>query len=76
MNSWRFGGDLQFAEYFESMKSQMAALEAKTGMSRAAYAKWLVRKRRIDNQSSRITYMMEVAAKDRASGRESSAPER
>lgn len=69
VNSRRFGGDLQFGDYFESMKDQMAALEAKTGMSHATYAKWLVEKRRIDNQSNRIAYMMEVAAKDRASGR-------
>ncbi len=61
----RFGGDLQFAEYFEDMKLKMPALEAQTGMSRAGYLAWLQRKRRQDNQSNRITYMMEVAADDR-----------
>jgi len=44
----------------------MPTLEAQTGMSAASYAKWLTRKRRIDNQSNRIAYMMEVAADDRA----------
>ena len=62
----RFGGDLQFGSYFQSMKAQMLTLEAQTGMSAAAYAKWLTRKRRVDNQSNRIAYMMDVAADDRA----------
>jgi len=75
MSTGRFGGDLQVGEYFESMKSQMAALESKTGMSSAAYAKWLTAKRRSDNQSNRIEYMIGIAAQDRASGRELAAHE-
>jgi hypothetical protein len=65
MNTRRFGGDLQFAEYFDDMKLKMPALEGQTGMSSAKYGLWLQKKRRQDNQSNRIAYMMEVAAKDR-----------
>jgi hypothetical protein len=60
----RFGGDLQCAEYFEDMRQKLPLLEAQTGMSGEAYALWLQRKRRHDDQSNRITYMMEVAAQD------------
>jgi hypothetical protein len=66
----RFGGDLQFGEYFQSMKDQMATLESNTGMSKDRYIAWLHQKKRQDNQSNRIEYMRYVAAKDRASAEE------
>jgi hypothetical protein len=64
-SSRRFGGDLQFATYFDDMKRKMPELESLTGMSGRKYREWLQKKRRHDNQSNRIRYMMEVAAKDR-----------
>ena len=65
LDTRRFGGDLQCADYFEDMKRKMPILEAQAGMSRVEYASWLQKKRRHDNQSNRIAYMMEVAAGDR-----------
>ena len=65
LDTRRFGGDLQCAEYFEDMKLKMPILETETGMGREQYISWLKRKRRQDNQSNRIVYMMEVAARDR-----------
>ena len=65
LTTGRFGGDLQVGEYFDDMKVKMPALQAQTGMNRAAYSEWLHKRRRQDNQSNRIAYMMEVAAKDR-----------
>jgi hypothetical protein len=61
----RFGADLQFGAYFESMKDQMPTLESKTGMNREKYISWLRQKKRQDNQSNRIEYMRDVAANDR-----------
>lgn len=61
----RFGGDLQFAAYFDDMMRKMPELESLTGMSGRKYVAWLQEKRRHDDQSNRITYMMEVTAKDR-----------
>jgi hypothetical protein len=69
MSTRRFGGDLQLTEYFDDMKRKMPALEAQTGMSSAEYVVWLQKKRRHDNQSNRIAYMMDVAAKDRSASR-------
>jgi hypothetical protein len=62
----RFGADLQFGEYFQSMKNQMATLEATTGMTNDLYLAWLRKKKRQDNQSNRIEYMRDVAARDRS----------
>jgi hypothetical protein len=61
----RFGADLQFGAYFQSMKDQMPTLESKTGMNREKYISWLRQKKRQDNQSNRIEYMRDVAANDR-----------
>ena len=69
LDTGRFGGDLQCAEYFDDMKVKMPILEAQTGMGRERYISWLKRKRRQDNQSNRIVYMMEVAAEDRKANR-------
>lgn len=66
----RFGGNLQCAEYFEDMRQKLPLLEAQVGMSRLEYASWLQSKRHHDNQSNRITYMMEVAARDRRAERD------
>lgn len=63
----RFGADLQFGEYFQSMKDQMATLESNTGMSQERYIAWLHQKKRQDNQSNRIEYVRYVAAKERTS---------
>jgi hypothetical protein len=65
LDTRRFGGDLQCAEYFEDMMQKLPLLEAQAGMSGVEYASWLQKKRCHDNQSNRITYMMEAAARDR-----------
>jgi hypothetical protein len=62
----RFGGDLQFGSYFQSMKDQMATLEQNTGLNKERYIAWLLKKKRQDNQSNRIEYMRDVAASDRS----------
>lgn len=61
----RFGGDLQFGSYFQSMKEQMATLESRTGMNMERYISWITKKKRQDSQSNRIEYMRQVAANNR-----------
>jgi hypothetical protein len=64
MESKRFGGDFFCAEHFRDMKSRIPDLEKRTGASYADYREWLVKRKRIDNESNRIEWVIELQVED------------
>jgi hypothetical protein len=62
----RFYGEFICSGYFEDFKARYDSISAEVGMNQNEYQEWLVRKRRQDNQTNRIEYMMMVDALERA----------
>jgi hypothetical protein len=65
MRTKRFGADFVYGGYFADLRARYESISTELGMNPSEYRAWLVKKRRQDNQSNRILYMMDMDAKER-----------
>ena len=60
----RFSGEFICAEYFVDLKRRLPEIQLATGMKESDYRGWIKKKRRQDNDSNRIEFMIMVNAKE------------